>query len=67
MVAVAHRRLRHLRDQCLRKAQQEQLQSASHLEVLFQRHGLDPKTLASTLHHRAARGGLAAHEKRDAD
>ena len=66
MVAVADRRLRHLRDQRLRVAQQ-QVQHGRTLELFPDSSGVEPKTLSGALHNRPAGGGLTTHKKRDTD
>jgi hypothetical protein len=63
MVAVADRRLRHLRDERLGVAQQQLLHRARAPELLAQVARGEPERLARALHHRAAGGRLTAHEK----
>jgi hypothetical protein len=67
MMPVAYRRLRHLRDQRLGVAQQEQLERAAAIELAPDHHGRNAVGMARVLHHRAAGGRFAAHERRDAD
>ena len=66
MVPVAHRRLRHLRDQRLGIAQQ-QVQHRCPVELVLDHTRFQAQALAGALHDRAAGRGLAAHEQRDAD
>ena len=67
VVAVAHRGLRHLRDQRLRVAQQQVHHRAGAFELVLDDAGAQAPALARALHHGAAGRGLAAHEQRDAD
>src|SRR5438045_1277926 len=67
MVAVAYGGLRHLRDQRLRVAQQQNLQGAATFEFLLHDRSPQPVALAAALHNGAARRRLAAHEERDPD
>jgi hypothetical protein len=63
MVAIAYRRLRHLRDQCLGEAQQQMLQLAASLEFCLQKVGPQTVGMAGTLHDRPARRTFATHEQ----
>ena len=64
VVAIANRRLRHLRDQRLRVPQQ-QVQHWRSVELFLDRPGLQLETMAGALNHRAAGRGFTAHEQRD--
>src|SRR5471032_1026303 len=67
VMAVAHGRLRHLRNQGLRIAQQEAHHRAGTVELVHQHLRLQAKADAARLHHGAAGRGTAAHEQRHAD
>src|SRR6202158_4231915 len=67
MMAIAHRRLRHLGDQRLGVAQQEMHGRTETPELILEQIGLKPESVPRALHHRAAGRGLAAHEQRYAE
>jgi hypothetical protein len=67
VVTIADRRLRHLRDQRLGVAQQQQLHRPTAHELALQQRRREPVRPALALHDRAAGGRLATHEQRDAD
>jgi len=67
VVPVAHRGLRHLRDQRLRVAQHQVHGRAAEVELVPHLAGIKPKALAGALNHSAAGRGAPAHEHRDAD
>jgi len=60
---VADRRLRHLRQQRLRIAQQQMLRRPGASELALQQLPRKPERRAGALHDGAARGGLTAHEE----
>jgi hypothetical protein len=63
MVPVAHRGLRHLRDQRLRIAKQQVLQRAAALEFIFEHRRAQLVGVTRALHDGAAWRGLTAHEQ----
>jgi hypothetical protein len=65
--AVADGRLRHLRHQRLRVAQQQPLERAAPRELLPEHLRLHPEGVPGALHDGAVGHGVAAHEERDAD
>ena len=67
MMAIAHGRLCHLRDQGLRVAQQQPLQRAVPVKLVLEALAAQSIGVPGTLHDRAVRRRLAAHEQRDAD
>ena len=67
VVAVAHRRLRHLGYQRLGVAQQQMQHRTRSIELLFHQLRFQPKPLTGALHHRTAGGRLSAHEQGNAD
>ena len=67
VVPVAHRGLRHLRDQRLGEAQEQPLQRLAAVEASFHRPGAHAPAVPGDLHHRAARRDAAAHEERHPD
>ena len=64
---VAHGRLRHLRDQRLRVAQQDVEHFAVTIEFLLEAIAREAVRVAGALHDGAARRGFAAHEQRHAN
>jgi len=64
MVPVAHRGLRHLRNQRLRVTRRQMLQITACCEFSFQNTRPEPAAVASALHHRTARGAFPAHDLR---
>ena len=66
-MAVAHRRLRHLRQQRLGVTQQQTLHRAGAIELVLQQRPLQPVGVTGALHNGPAGRGLAAHEEGDAD
>jgi hypothetical protein len=67
MVAIAHRRLRHLSQDRLRVAKQQPQQQPEAIELLHQQSRRQLVAVARGLHQRPARSRLATHEKRDAE
>src|ERR1700682_3506300 len=63
MMPIAYRRLRHLGDQRLGRAQQEMHGRTETPELILKQIGLEPESVPRALHHRAAGRGLAAHEQ----
>src|ERR1051326_8435932 len=66
MVPVADRGLSHLRDQCLRVAQQKQPRGVS-LKLIFEFLSGQAVRMASALHERPTRRAFTAHEKSNTD
>src|SRR5690242_18820317 len=67
MMPIAYRGLRHLRNECLRIAQQQAHYGAGAIELLFQQLRLQSKTVSRALNHSPARRGFTAHEQRYAE
>src|SRR5580658_7822831 len=66
-MAITHRGLRHLRDQGLGVAQQQDLHLTVAVELVLELLPDQLVSISSALHDRPAGGGFAAHEQRDAD
>ena len=63
-MTVAHRSLRHLRDQRLAVTQHQMQHLAVTVELFFKALAEYPVSTAGTLHNRAAGGALAPHKQR---
>src|ERR1700694_858095 len=66
-MAIAHCGLRHLRDQGLRVAQQQNLQRPISMELVLELLSDQPVSVTGALYDRPTWGGFTAHEQRDAD
>ena len=67
MVLVADSRLRRLGNQCLREQQCDVLQLSAKCEFALHDLAAEPIGVTWTLHFRAGRHALAAHENGDTD